>query len=32
MIGSEDLEITGITEKGERVAVFEDGNWSRALR
>ena len=31
MIGAEDLEITGVTESGERVPVFEGGNWSRSL-
>ena len=28
MIGSEDLQITGVTENGERVCVFEQGNWA----
>ncbi len=32
MIGAEDLEITGITKSGERIAVFEGGTWSRALK
>ena len=32
MIGSEDLEITGVTKTGERIRVFENGTWSPALR
>ena len=32
MIGSEDLKITGITQTGARVPVFENGVWSAALR
>ena len=28
MIGSKDLEITGITEKGDRVEIFKNGNWA----
>lgn len=28
MIGSKDMQITGITEKGERIAIFKDGNWA----
>ena len=28
MIGTEDLSITAITESGERVAIFADGNWA----
>ena len=28
MIGTEDLSVTAITESGERVAVFTDGNWA----
>ena len=28
MIGSEDLEITGETESGERVQIFKNGNWA----
>ncbi|MDY5441215.1 MAG: aminopeptidase [Candidatus Enteromonas sp.] len=28
MIGSKDLCITGITEKGESVEIFRDGNWA----
>ena len=28
MIGSEDLEIVGITKSGERVRIFENGNWA----
>ena len=28
MIGCKDMQITGITAKGERVAVFKDGNWA----
>lgn len=31
MIGAEDLEIIGVTAEGERVAIFEGGNWSRTL-
>ena len=27
MIGAEDLDITGITPEGERVAVFRHGEW-----
>ncbi len=28
MIGSKDLEITGITKNGDRVAIFKNGNWA----
>lgn len=28
MIGTEDLNITGVTKKGERVEIFKDGNWA----
>ena len=28
MIGSEDLDITGITENGETVQIFKNGNWA----
>ncbi len=28
MIGSEDLEIVGVTKSGERVQIFKDGNWA----
>ena len=28
MIGTDDLSITAITESGERVAIFADGNWA----
>ena len=28
MIGCKDLEITGVTAKGERVAIFKNGNWA----
>ena len=28
MIGTEDLSVTAITESGQRVAVFTDGNWA----
>ena len=28
MIGSRDLEITGITQDGERVAIFRNGSWA----
>lgn len=28
MIGDETLRITGITHKGEKVAIFKDGNWA----
>ena len=28
MIGCNDLEITGVTAKGERVAIFKNGNWA----
>jgi leucyl aminopeptidase (aminopeptidase T) len=28
MIGSEDLDITGETENGERVQIFKNGNWA----
>ncbi len=31
MIGSEDLNITGITKRGERVPIFQNGTWSREL-
>ena len=32
MVGAEDLQITGVTKKGERVPVFENGTWAAALR
>ena len=28
MIGCKDMQITGVTAKGERVAIFKDGNWA----
>lgn len=28
MIGSKDMSIVGVTEKGERVQIFKDGNWA----
>lgn len=28
MIGSKDLNITGINDKGEEIAIFKDGNWA----
>ncbi len=28
MIGSEDLEIVGVTKSGERVQIFKNGNWA----
>lgn len=28
MVGSEDLEIVGITEDGEEIKIFENGNWA----
>ncbi len=28
MVGSNDLTITGITEDGQRIPIFEDGTWS----
>ena len=28
MVGSSDLQITGITKDGEEVIVFKDGNWA----
>lgn len=28
MIGCKDMQITGITAKGERIAIFKDGNWA----
>ena len=28
MIGNEDMKITGITEQGARVRIFENGNWA----
>ena len=28
MIGCKDMQITGITANGERVAIFKDGNWA----
>ena len=28
MIGSEDLVVTGLNEKGETVTIFSDGNWA----
>ena len=27
MIGSEDMDITGITPEGERIAIFRKGCW-----
>ena len=27
MMGTDDLEITGVTESGERVKIFENGGW-----
>ena len=32
MVGSEDLEIIGVTKSGARVPVFENGTWSAQLR
>ncbi len=32
MIGTADMNVTGVTAAGERVPVFEGGTWSRALR
>ena len=32
MIGAEDLEIEGVTQTGEKIGVFENGTWGRALR
>ncbi len=32
MIGAEDLEIIGVTRERERVRVFENGTWSKALQ
>ena len=32
MVGAEDLEIIGVTKTGERIPVFENGTWSKALR
>ena len=28
MIGSQDLDITGICENGDKVAIFKEGNWA----
>lgn len=28
MIGTDDLNITGVTKSGERIPVFKDGNWA----
>ena len=28
MIGSQDLDIVGIRENGEKVAIFKEGNWA----
>ncbi len=28
MIGSKDLEIVGVTKRGDRVAILTDGNWA----
>ena len=28
MIGTEDLEIVGVTKNGERVQIFKNGNWA----
>lgn len=28
MIGTEDMNITGETEEGEKISIFENGNWS----
>ena len=28
MIGTDDLSVTAVTESGERVAIFTDGNWA----
>lgn len=28
MIGSQDLDIVGVTKKGERVQIFKNGNWA----
>ena len=28
MIGSKDLEIVGVTKRGERLKIFENGNWA----
>jgi len=28
MIGSNDMNIVGITHQGEEVQVFKDGNWA----
>ena len=32
MVGSEDLEIIGLTKEGTRVPVFAKGTWSAPLR
>ncbi len=32
MIGAEDLEIEGVTQTGEKIGIFENGTWGRALR
>ena len=28
MIGSKDMQITGITKDGKRIKIFENGNWA----
>ncbi|MBQ9730204.1 MAG: aminopeptidase, partial [Clostridia bacterium] len=28
MIGAKDTSIVGVTESGERVQIFKDGNWA----
>ena len=28
MVGSDDLDIVGITHDGEEVQIFKDGNWA----
>lgn len=28
MIGSEDLDIVGETENGDRIQIFKNGNWA----
>jgi aminopeptidase len=32
MIGSKDLTITGVQRNGEKVMIFEAGNWSKNLK
>ena len=32
MIGNEDLSVDGITENGERIALFRDGNWAFSIK